>query len=92
MKVRVRYYGIVHDMVGARTESFNLQTPPKLIDLLREIVEKYPELERMMFNGEAFRDYLAVSVNNVDIMSLQGVDTMLRDGDQVFLMPPIGGG
>jgi molybdopterin converting factor small subunit len=32
------------------------------------------------------------SVNDVDVSSLEGFGTVLRDGDQVRVMPPIGGG
>jgi molybdopterin converting factor small subunit len=37
-------------------------------------------------------EYLVVSINNVDILGLDGVNTVLSKGDMVFVMPPIGGG
>jgi molybdopterin converting factor small subunit len=37
-------------------------------------------------------NYLSLAVNNVDILGLNGSETVLLEGDIVFVMPPIGGG
>jgi molybdopterin converting factor small subunit len=39
-----------------------------------------------------FSNYLSLAVNNVDILGLNGFETVLLEGDIVFVMPPIGGG
>ena len=45
-----------------------------------------------MFDDEMLIDYLMFSINDADIRSLDGFDTVLRGGDRVLVMPPIGGG
>lgn len=60
---------------------------------MRVIVEQFPNLTSIVYDEEGlFRDFLELAVNNVSIISLNGLDTILEDGDLVLIMPPIGGG
>ena len=64
-----------------------------VLDLLRKIVEVFPALRDLVFDENGvYMEYLVVSINNVDIHGLDGVNTVLSERDMVFVMPPIGGG
>jgi MoaD family protein len=91
--ITVRFYGVAYDIVGSRERSFNLENSTSILDLLNLMIDVYPDLIGLVFDEHLeFRDYLSISVNNVDIRGKNGVDTVLKDGDVVYLMPPIGGG
>lgn len=91
--ITVRFYGVAYDMVGSRERSFNLEKKSSILDLLKLIIDVYPDLHDLVFNESSeFRDYLSIAVNNVAIQAINGVDTLLKNGDIVFVMPPIGGG
>lgn len=92
MKIEIRFYGVAYDKTGARKWSPELAEGSTMAELLDLIVGEFPGLREMVFDDVTFRDYLALSINNVDILGLDGVDTVLKDGDTVFVMPPIGGG
>ena len=93
MKIAVRFYGVAYENTGVREWSPCLHQGANIIDLLDETVKRFPTLRDLVFDDDnSFRDYLAVSVNNVDILGLEGTSTVLSDGDVVFIMPPIGGG
>ena len=93
MKITVRFYGITYEYTEIREWSHKMKNGAVVMDLLRKIVDEFPALREIVFdeNGE-YMEYLAVSINNVDILGLDGVNTALSDGDMVFVMPPIGGG
>ena len=93
MKITVRYYGIAYEYTEIREGSQKMKNDAVVMDLLREIVDEFPALRDLVFdeNGE-YMNYLAVSINNMDILGLDGVNTPLSDGDMIFVMPPIGGG
>ena len=94
MKVTIRYYGVVYDATGKRTEEIEVTNGSTISDLLANLVEtRNPQLKEMIFDKEnVIRDYLAFVINNVDVRSLDGFDTVLENGDIVLILPPIGGG
>lgn len=92
MNIKVRFYGVAYEQTAVREWCPELLDGSKVEDLLDLMVGEYPELQKMVFDEAVFRDYLAISINNVDILGLDGVHTVLKDDDIVFVMPPIGGG
>jgi MoaD family protein len=93
LRITVRFYGIVFDNTNVREWSPEIKDAVTISELLTIIVENYPSLNDLVFDTDGLiRDYLVFSVNNEDIQGLNGIDTILEDGDTVFVMPPIGGG
>lgn len=62
-------------------------------DVLRELAAKHEKLRGRLFDdkGELNR-FVNVFLNDEDIRFLQGLDTPLKDGDGVKLVPAIAGG
>ena len=93
MNVRVRFYGMVYDEVGTREWEMELGRASTVNTLLSILVERHPPLSGLVFDDEGvFREYLEVAVNHTDIIGLNGLETVLNEGDVVLIMPPIGGG
>ncbi len=89
----VRFYGMAYDEVGTRELFMDLVEGSTVDDLLSIIVEKYPDLNNLVYDKEGvFREYLEVAVNKTDIIGLEGLETVLKESDTVLIMPPIGGG
>jgi MoaD family protein len=62
-------------------------------ELLREVVRRFPELGRHIFDGEGkLLEYLNVYVNEEEIRTLEGLDTPLQEGDEVAIVPAMAGG
>lgn len=61
--------------------------------LLGQLRERYPELGRHLFaeNGQ-LRNFVNIYVGDDDIRYAQGLDTSVRDGDIVSIIPAIAGG
>lgn len=94
MRVQVRYYAMARNAAGKRYEDVTLPEGSTILDLVNVLMELYgPAFKGLVYDdGGRLLDYLMFSVNDVDIMGLEGFDTTLRDGDHVRVMPPIGGG
>lgn len=62
-------------------------------EALQELVERFPALQPHLY-GEAgqIRPYLNLFVNDQDVRSLNGPDTLLSDGDRLMILPSIAGG
>ncbi len=53
----------------------------------------YPAIGERLFDADGqVRSHMLVFLNNEDIRFLEGLDTPLRDGDTVVLLPALAGG
>lgn len=93
MEVALRYYAMVRDAAGKTAETLSLPEDATVMDLINHLIGLYGDSFRGYVYGDEGRliDYLLFSVNEVDIRSLDCFDTVLRDGDRISMMPPIGG-
>ena len=90
MKVKARFYGIVHDELGLREVEYILSNGSTIMDLINLIVSTKPALKEMVYDEEGnFRDYLEIALNQLSLIDL---NIELNDGDLIQIMPPIGGG
>ena len=61
-------------------------------EALEQLVATYPPLGPRIFAGEQLPQFLNVFVDGADIRLAQGLDTELRDGATVILLPAVAGG
>lgn len=67
----------------------------RLRDLLDVLEEKYgPPLIEILCRDECGRanPRIIFFLNSKNVLSLDGFNTLLNDGDEVFPLPPVGGG
>jgi len=62
-------------------------------EALNDLVTQYPALKKHLFaeTGE-LRPFANLFLGDEDIRHLQGVDTPLKDGDKLMIIPSIAGG
>ena len=66
---------------------------PRMRDVLTQIEERYPSLYRSIcYETGAVRRHVNLFVNTDHIRDLQGLDTALRPGDVIAILPAVSGG
>lgn len=96
MEVKIRFFTNLREIVGNREETLTFaQGEPVTINFVLQVLsEKY---------GSRFTDYLYDStgrpknflqflVNGISVSTLDGFETILKDGDVLAILPPVGGG
>lgn len=90
--ISIQLPSVLRDYVEGRAE---LQADAERVtDALHGLTRRYPLLRRHLF-GEAgeLRDYVNVYLNQDEVRDLPaGVETPLRDGDVLLILPSIAGG
>jgi MoaE-MoaD fusion protein len=81
MKIGVLFFGLLKDVVGRACETVDLPEGAGVRDVLRHYAREAPRFEAMVPS-------LAISVNQ----EYSGADRVLREGDEVGLLPPVSGG
>ena len=81
MRVRVLYFGVLKELLGAEQEEANLTDGCAVADLIKSI-EARGRIRQDLWSS------IAVAVNQEYV----SVSVLLREGDEVALLPPVSGG
>jgi molybdopterin converting factor subunit 1 len=81
MKVRVRFFAALREAMGSVQEEHELASGSTVQDLIASLVKAYPALGSRLGSVRA-------AVNRSYVRG----DARLQDGDEVALVPPVGGG
>jgi molybdopterin synthase sulfur carrier subunit len=92
MKVRVRFLGFLARPYGSGETTVDVPENYTLRDLLRMIVKRKIRFKNAVLNDEGFRETVLILINQKDVGVLNGLDTELKDGDEVVFVPVSHGG
>ena len=80
-EVLVKFFASARDIVGKKDLQMEIEKDSKVEDIMDDIFEKYPDLKDM-------EDQLLISVNK----DRTDKGEILKDGDEIAVMPPVTGG
>ena len=63
-----------------------------LDELFKDLESRHPGLQARLIDGGALRRFVNVYLNDEDVRFLAGLDTALKDGDAVTILPAVAGG
>jgi MoaD family protein len=81
VRISILYFATVKDATGIRMESIDISNDTTIREMLSKISIIYPKLKHILNNIQISVNYRIVDFN-----------TVLKDGDEVALLPPISGG
>lgn len=93
MKVSVRFYSHLGDLVGRKTKmEFDLRDDSTMLHLLDKLLLNSKIRQHLLDeNGELSSD-ITYMKNGREINFLNGMDTLLEDGDEISIFPLVAGG
>ncbi|MGA9387380.1 MAG: MoaD/ThiS family protein [Candidatus Bathyarchaeia archaeon] len=94
MVVTVRFIGSLRASAGKNRFMLELEKAVSLRELITKVVEEQPKLKRVLIDPELDdpRTNVLMLVNGKEISVLKGLDTKLKDGDELTLIPVVHGG
>ena len=95
VKVKVHTILTLQEVIGQREAEIDLPQGTILKALLSHMVGAWGERlsQRLFKEGtEELLPRIRVMVNGRDMQFVQGLETVLQDGDEVHLFPPVSGG
>src|SRR3974390_2959839 len=81
MRVKVQYFGVLQDFFGQESEWIGVADGTSLADLYEVLRQETPKFAE-------FQHSIALAVN----YEYSGPEVILKDGDEVALIPPVSGG
>ncbi|MGQ9530047.1 MAG: MoaD/ThiS family protein [Candidatus Bathycorpusculaceae bacterium] len=94
MTLTVNFTGAFRTIASKNKLSIKIGEPTSLRDVIKKIVEEIPNLKHVLVDPELEdpRPNALILVNGKEISVLKGLETMLKDGDEIVLIPVIHGG
>lgn len=93
--VKIRLLLKFKELIGEREVPLTIPEETTVGILLEIMVQKWgKDLEEMIFEPDTDQmlNYIQLMVNGQNILFLQGMDTILKNGDEFLIFPPVGGG
>lgn len=81
ISINLLYFAFIKDITRSRNELIKLPYGTSVEKLLEILLAKYPKLSDAI-------DTIRISIN----YKVVGLDAILKEGDEVALLPPISGG
>jgi molybdopterin synthase sulfur carrier subunit len=94
MSIKIKFVGAFHGLSGRDRLDLPHKDAIALKDAVKEITEKLPQLKHALIDPELEdpRPNTLVIVNGREISVLDGLNTMLKNGDEVVFVPVVHGG
>ncbi|HUI39723.1 MAG TPA: ubiquitin-like small modifier protein 1 [Methanothrix sp.] len=92
MRVHVRAFANFREILG-RDLSVDMKDGSTIGDILDDLSSSRQQLRSAIFDESGqVREYVIIMKNRKDVSALQGLKTVLEDGDEVAILPPVAGG
>jgi molybdopterin synthase sulfur carrier subunit len=94
MVITAKFVGAFRSISGKSKFTLKLENIVPLREVVKKIVEELPKLKRVLIDLELEdpRPNTLILVNGKEISVLNGLDTVLKDGDEVVFVPVVHGG
>ena len=94
MVITVKFIGSFRNASGKGKLTITSEGKISLKEAIKEIVKELPKFKRVLIDPELEnpRPNTLILVNGKEISVLNGLDTMLEDGDEMVFVPVVHGG
>lgn len=93
MRIQVKFLATIRGITGEPSTELLCNPRDTAGTLMRKLVNKYGQkFEQVTLEGTNLKPEIKIIINGRDIDYLNGLDTQLKDGDVIVIIPPIAGG
>ncbi len=95
IQVTIRLFTTLRELAGKREETLDVKDQSATVKVaLEKLIERYGRefREYLYGEGDEIQSYLQLLVNGKSINLMEQMDTLLKEGDQLAIIPPVGGG
>jgi molybdopterin synthase sulfur carrier subunit len=89
MVVEVKVTSVLQKVTGAKVVHGEGST---VGELLRDLDAKYPGFEQQIMQDGRLHRFVNIYLNDEDIRYLDQLDTRVKDGDSISILPALAGG
>ncbi len=94
ISVKIKFFTTLREIVGKKEEQIQLPTPAYLETLLEQLSKEHGKdfVNYVYDETGKMRSHLQVLINGKSASTEKGMKTPLNEGDEIAILPPVGGG
>ncbi|MEF8840962.1 MAG: ubiquitin-like small modifier protein 1 [Haloarculaceae archaeon] len=92
MELELRFFATFRAAVGQKTIHRRFPDGATVGEILRSLEEEFEGLDGELLEDGEIRDQLSVLKNGREVLHMEGIDTVMQDGDRLSVFPPVAGG
>ncbi|MCL7401920.1 MAG: MoaD family protein [Thaumarchaeota archaeon] len=92
-RIKTRYLAFIREETKKIEEEIDLPSNSTIYEYLDELLRRYAGLRKYLLNSSGeLRDGINIALNGDVIPRAKYRETILKDGDELVIIPPISGG
>jgi molybdopterin synthase sulfur carrier subunit len=94
IKITIKFFTTLREIVSKKEEQLEFSRPITVEALLKQLSKIYGKdfVDYVFDELGNVRGHLQILINGRSITTMQGFKTKLNNGDQIAILPPVGGG
>ena len=92
MELELRFFATFRVAVGQKTIEREFADGATVGDVLTALEAEFEGLSGELIEDGEIRDQLSVLKNGREVLHMEGIDTVMEDGDRLSVFPPVAGG
>ncbi len=95
MAINVKFVGALRHIIGKPKVTIDYSADYSIKDLIQKLVQEQPQIKTSIIDQQtdgAMKTSALILVNDREISVLNGLDTLLSEGDEVVFIPVVHGG
>ncbi|TFG03065.1 MAG: MoaD/ThiS family protein [Promethearchaeota archaeon] len=94
MNIKIKFISLLADYTGEVESILKIDEESSVKDLIEKLIIKYGEkfVSNFLTSQNELNKYILLILNDKDLRTLNGLDTLIMDGDEITFLPVIAGG
>lgn len=92
MRLELRFFATFREAVGTKTIEREYDDGASVGDILAALEREFDGLGGQLIENGDIRPQINVLRNGREVLHMEGMDTLMEDGDTLSVFPPVAGG
>jgi len=93
MEIRIRSFAMIREIIGQKSIKFRLEAATtNIMEVLQLLLREYPDLQGYLFPKQQLNANFIFAINGQRLSNEELDDYLLKDHDELAILPPAGGG
>jgi MoaD family protein len=93
IKIKISFLSLLADIVNEKEIILSIKEDSRIKNVLELLSRKFGNIRETMFNSaETLNSYIILGLNGKNVHSLDNLNTILHNGDEISFLPAIAGG